>query len=1090
MEEFDRRYKKLNAAQKQAVDLIEGPGIVIAGPGTGKTELLSVRVANILKQTDASAESILCLTYTDSGVAAIRERLIGIIGKEAYKIAIHTFHSFGSEVISQNSDFFYHGADFNHADELKKNELITQILSKLNPRDILASKFNGKFTYQKDIANTISHIKRNGLTSSELLAVLDQNDLLIEKVNQIFSDLLQQRISKKTIEPLSGLLDQLHGINDRPQLPGVPPLSEIFVSALESALNEAQITNKTTTITAWKNQWFEHDANNKMVLKSTKRQLKLRSLANIYEQYISSMESSELYDFDDMILEVVHALEIYDDLRYNLQEKYQYIMVDEFQDTNLAQMRILRSLTNNPVQADNPNIVVVGDDDQAIYSFQGAEVSNILAFTNLYPSAEVITLVDNYRSSENILNGAREVIVQGVGRLENSLESVNKRLSANAKYPKDCVKIHKATDINSERNWIVKNIKKRIDNGANPEKIAVLVRHHNEVQPLLAYFEREKIPVNYERQDNVLEVDSIKIIEELARLLIFISQSSYDQVNGMLPKLLSHPMWQISPETLWQVGLDAYHNHKLWLEVLDNYPELLKIKKWFIETAAQIINMPMEQAIDLIIGNPQSTQNQDFLSPIYNYFFSPDELDKNPEQYLTHLDALSTLRAKLRDYQISKEPDLNDFINFIKLNRDNNIKISSHRKTIAADKAVNIMTAHKSKGLEFDTVYVTNAIDSVWGISARSISDKISFPENLTIAPAGETDDEKLRLFYVAITRARYELFVSYSELNDNNKNTLGVSFLSESSWEKETITEKPSIETATELAETAWYQPIIQPNNHDLKKLLKPSLENYQLSPTHLNAFIDLVNGGPKKFLLEQLLHFPSAKTPESCYGTAVHKTLQQAHNHITATGRRQPSEDILGNFETNLKAQYLNSDDFQKFLQKGIESLGIFLNANYDSFNQSQKTELDFARQGVIINQAKITGKLDLVDIDTKAKTVAVTDYKTGKPSSHWDNSDIKLHKYRQQLLFYKLLIERSRDYHTLNVTSCKMQFVEPDINNQIWSLDIDFNDLEISNLEKLIQAVWTHIINLDIPDIDKYGKTIKGVRQFEQDLIDGIV
>lgn len=1088
MDEFNKRYKKLNSAQRQAVDLIEGPAMVIAGPGTGKTELLSVRTANILAKTDTMAENILCLTYTDSGVNAIRERLIGILGKDAYRVAIHTFHSFGSEIINQNSDFFYHGAEFKHADELKQNELIAQVLSRLNPRDILASRQNGVFTQQKDIIKAISHIKRSGLTSSELVDVLDQNDLLIEKVNQIFSDILQTRISKKILPTLEQALQQIKTIGDRPRLATVPALSSIFSATLEKALSEAQLTGKTTPITAWKNKWFEHDTVYAMILKSTKRQQKLRSLANVYEQYLNLMNESGFYDFDDMILEVVHALEIYDDLRYNLQEKYQYIMVDEFQDTNLAQMRILQNLTNNPVQADTPNLMVVGDDDQAIYSFQGAKVSNILTFAELYPQSEIITLVDNYRSSADILQGAREVILQGEERLENSIESVDKQLSANANYFSSCVQIYKAANTNSERDWIVKNIKKQIKDGLDPSQIAVLVRHHSEVEPLLAYFARENIPVSYDKQDNVLEIDVVKEMEQLARLLLAISKSAHDEINAMLPEILSHPMWGIAPQKLWQISLKSYHARHLWLESLGDDPELAPVQTWLIETAGKIMHLPLEQALDLVIGSPKNSDKTEFSSPIYNYFFSSDQLAKDPEKYLTYLDALSTLRTGLRDYQASAQFTLADFILFMDLSRKNDIKISAHRKAFSSDNAVNVMTAHKSKGLEFDCVYVIDAIDSVWGRTARKRSDSIKFPENLNLAPAGETDDEKLRLFYVAITRARHELFISYAATNDSNKNTLGVAFLSGSSWTEKTIPETKNIESAAKLAETAWYQPIIQSQKSDLKTLLQPTLQNYQLSPTHLNAFIDLKNAGPDKFVLEQLLHFPTAKTPESCYGTAIHKTLQQAHDHISASGKRQPIEDILGNFETNLKNQYLEDADFQKFLQKGMESLRIFLDEKYSSFVKSQKTELDFKTQNVILGEAHITGKLDLVDIDTLAKTVRVTDYKTGKPSGKWVSSNIKFHKYRQQLLFYKLLVENSRDYHMLNVVDCEMQFVEPDLKNRILSLDIDFDHAEIERLQKLIQSVWRHVVSFDLPDVSGYSETMTGIKQFEQDLIEG--
>src|SRR5690606_12948661 len=134
---FQERLKKLNAEQLRAVNTIDGPIMVIAGPGTGKTELLSMRVANILQQTDTQPENILCLTYTDSGVYAMRKRLVEIIGERAYKVAIHTFHSFGSEVISQNREFFFNGAVFRPGDALATHQALNRILSSRSINDPL-----------------------------------------------------------------------------------------------------------------------------------------------------------------------------------------------------------------------------------------------------------------------------------------------------------------------------------------------------------------------------------------------------------------------------------------------------------------------------------------------------------------------------------------------------------------------------------------------------------------------------------------------------------------------------------------------------------------------------------------------------------------------------------------------------------------------------------------------------------------------------------------------------------------------------------------------------------------------------------------
>lgn len=400
---FLTRYKKLNANQAKAVDTIDGPVMVIAGPGTGKTELLSMRVANILQKTDTLAENILCLTFTESGASAMRERLAQIIGKDAYKVAIHTFHSFGTEVINQHGDYFYQGAHFQPADELATHQIVTSILDELDYTSPIVSKMNGDYTYLRDIIGSISDLKKSGLTSDELLEILDSNDQVLDLAEPKLAELFSQRINKNTRSGLEPIAHNVAAMS-RPQLPnGIASLSSTLALSMAHAIDEATETDSTKPITAWKNKWLTKNNDGAVIFKDRARHEKLRAVAYVYFQYLSRMQEAELFDYDDMILRVVHALEVFDELRFNLQEKYQYIMVDEFQDTNLAQMRVLASLTNNPAHGDTPNILVVGDDDQAIYSFQGADVSNILSFRELYPGAVLIPLVDNIAPEQQFL---------------------------------------------------------------------------------------------------------------------------------------------------------------------------------------------------------------------------------------------------------------------------------------------------------------------------------------------------------------------------------------------------------------------------------------------------------------------------------------------------------------------------------------------------------------------------------------------------------------------------------------------------------------------------------------------------------------
>jgi DNA helicase-2/ATP-dependent DNA helicase PcrA len=1092
--EYQKRYKNLNADQKQAVDATEGPVMVIAGPGTGKTELLSIRVAHILETTDTLPENILCLTFTDSGANAMRERLVGIIGKDAYKVAIHTFHSFGTEVINQYAQYFYEGAYFRPADDLSRYEIIKTIFENLGHNNVLNKKMNDDFTYLSDSLRVISELKKSGLTSDELLEILDANDSAIEKAEQLLVPIFATKISKSTADTLVKHTGAIRYSSGKNLLHGTVPLGSIIADSLDEAMSLAQFDNSTKPVTAWRNKWFTKNERGHFVMKSRDRQVKLRAISSIYEQYLARMQEAELYDFDDMILRVVHAIEIFDDLRFNLQEKFQYIMVDEFQDTNMAQMRIVNNLTNNIAHGDTPNIMVVGDDDQAIYSFQGADISNILNFQTNYSKTKKVVLTENYRSGGAILESARQIIIQGNDRLENRDKDLDKNLIAKVTDEPGVVTLVEVTTASEERHILVESIKERIKGGQAASSIAVFTRKHNEIEKLLPYFVRKSIAVSYDRRDNVLDQPPIKLIEQLSRILIWLYLGQHRDANTLLPELLSHPMWGIVPLSLWRLSLTAHANHSNWLDEMAINPEFTALHDWLVTTALSIPYTPLETILDIVIGKPRNTINTEgYISPLYLYFFGNDALQTHADDYIRYLEALRTIRTKLRSYHPIEVPTLLTFVEFIDLHRSIHSGISSMHSVLQSDDAVQLMTAHSSKGLEFDTVYIVNAIDTAWGERARSRVNLITYPENLPLAPVGDSSDERLRLFYVAMTRAKKELTISYSLSDDTAKSTSQASFLVGSDNEVVIVDPIHSKPQAIKTAEIRWYEPLIEPSSTALKDLLAVQLQHYKLSVTHLTNFLDVTRGGPQMFLLQNLLHFPQAMSPAASYGSAIHQALQRAHTYLSVHKERQPVEDILHNFETSLEDKHLAASDFETYLQKGSDHLQTFLSAQYATFTETQKVELDFAMQHVMIGNAHLNGKLDLIDTNAD-KTVIVSDYKTGKPSRSWsgkaDYEKIKLHNYKIQLQFYKLLIENSRDWSNYTVEQGIIQYVEPTVTGDIVELSANFDATEQKRLKKLIEAVWQHIVTLTIPDVSTYDQSIKGILAFEQDLIDGII
>ena len=1090
--DFEKRYSQLNAAQKEAVDLIEGPVMVIAGPGTGKTELLSVRTANILKKTDTLPGNILCLTFTESGAAAMRERLIDIIGKDAYKVAIHTFHGFGTEVINQNREFFYRGALFEPADDLNRYEILRSIFDELDYKNPLASTMNGEYTHQLDAAKVISELKRSGLTSDELLAVLEEAEAAIDFAERLIVPHITGTVSKTTKDKLATVTAELRARSDaETALFEVIPLIRAIVDGLAFTLEQAEIEHPTKPVTAWKKKWFVKNEKGEFIFKSRAHIIKLRALAYVYYEYLKKMEEEGLYDYDDMILQVVHAMEVHDDLRFNLQEKYLYIMVDEFQDTNLAQTRILRNLTSNPVNEGRPNLMIVGDDDQAIYSFQGAEISNILEFQDSYPTVQRVVLTDNYRSGDSVISTARSVIVQGNDRLENIYDDINKQLTGQ-KGSAGLVELYEAESIDHERHWIVDSIAKEIKSGTAPRDIAVLTRQHKEIQSLLPYFHRAGIAVNYERQENVLDQAPIIILEQLATVIVAIGNGLHAEANALLPELLAHPAWGIAPLELWQLSIDAYTSRRQWLEVMASSPRFLDIHSWLIELAALSQFTLLEPMIDRMIGRVEDTTVPAKNSPFFEYFFGQDKLAEHPSNYLDFLAALRTIRSKLREYHSKDTLTLESYLNFVTLHRRIGTMLSVSHVTETASDAVNLMTVHKSKGLEFQTVYIFNSVDNVWGEKARGMSRNINYPENLPLASVGDSADERLRLFYVAMTRAKTKLRISFSHADDKDKQTLIASFLTDIECQPLAIAPASSEERLIS-AELAWYEPLTT-STTDLLTLLKPSLEHYKLSATHLNNFLDVTHGGPQMFLLGNLLRFPATKSAAASYGTAIHASLQQAHIHVVATGEQKPIEDVLHDFEINLIKERLNPLDYTTYLQKGSEQLQTFLSERYDTFSARQKAELNFTGQEVFLDDAHLTGMIDIADINKEARTMTVTDYKTGKAVNSWSASaeydKIKLHKYRQQLLFYKLLVEHSRDYSQYTVTDGYLEFVEPNRSGEIATLSLSFDSEELQRFTLLVGKVWKHIIELDLPDTSVYEPTYKGLLAFEQDLLDDTI
>jgi ATP-dependent exoDNAse (exonuclease V) beta subunit len=476
-------------------------------------------------------------------------------------------------------------------------------------------------------------------------------------------------------------------------------------------------------------------------------------------------------------------------------------------------------------------------------------------------------------------------------------------------------------------------------------------------------------------------------------------------------------------------------------------------------------------------------------------------LHTQPELFYETLSHLTVLRARLRDHQATSETalTLQDLIDFVGMYEAADERMQSTSPYNQKADAVQLMTVFKAKGLEFEHVFLPSSQDEVWGSSSRSQSNRLTLPANLTpIRHAGATDDERLRILYVAITRAKLGLHITSVAQNYNGKATKHLKYLDEREQDDgsvksmalperaQTVRHDDTAPPAIELLELDWRRRhTAAVHQSSLSNLLESRLKQYQLSPTHLNTFLDLEYGGPERFFFTTILRFPEAPTLDGQFGNAIHETLEWVQHAVTERGSTPAIGEAIAYFTARMNAKKLVPSRIILEIEHGEKALAAYLTARSTIFKPTDKAEFTFKNEGVFIGKAHLAGKIDRLEIDTKNKTITVVDYKTGKSYSRWE-SDAKLHRYRRQLYSYKLLVEKSTTFAGYTVTHGRLEFVEPDKNNRINSLEIAFKNDELQHTKQLLVAMWQHVIRLNFPDVSNYDATLAGIRQFEQDLL----
>ncbi len=1088
---FKKRFLALNKAQKEAVNAIEGPVVVIAGPGSGKTELLSLRVANIICSTDARPQNVLCLTFTDSGAVAMRKRLYGLIGDSAYRVPIHTFHNFSVDIIERFPEYFYDGANLSPADVIVQREVLQTLFDNLS-RDNPIKKEHPEqgYIYLPAVHSAIGYLKKAGLTPEDFKVLLSENEKSFKKINNFLTKHLSARITKKDISYLKKHIPPFKKTRDF-GLGKVPLYEYVFFHSLAKALAEAEHSG-TQALSAWKSSWTSKDKEEKRVLKNFLSLPILYALQEVYRDYNEKMYCNGYYDFDDMLLQTISAFTKNQSLLSELQETYQYILVDEFQDTNDAQMRLLSLLIDAPVNEGRPNVMVVGDDDQAIFKFQGAEMGNFVRFIGSVRDPRIITLMLNYRSTPDILDASLSVIKKGEERLENIIPSISKALISSTS-AKGKIAYSAFEGSAEEYTFVAEEIQRLSAKGTPFKNIAVIGRKHVFLERLAPYLYARKIPVSYERQQDVLKERHIKELITIARFLSSVGRNNIQEADNLLPEILSFPFWGIQRETIWEISLTAYKEEKRWLEVMraSRNAKVQEVARFLLNIAVRSLSEPLEYILDDLIGShisllPKSAdekplrakKTKKFTSPFREYYFSSQKFSEHRAEYLVFLSSLRVFIDALREHKKGLPLKIDDLISFVDLHQKNGIILTDKSPFVTGKDAVTLLTAHKAKGLEFEAVFVLHCLESVWAGKERAL--KISFPKNLSIVPSPDSDDDYIRLFYVAMTRAKRMLYLCSHTFDSRGRETFPLGFLSSSF----SVSSIRAIQGGQISPPERFYQPVFV---KDEKALLKPLLENYTMSVTHLNNYLNIFHGGPQFFLEQNLLRFPQAKTPSNAFGTAMHKAVEILYRSLRKNGKIPTLKKFITFFTKALSAERLSARDFRIEQQRGEKALTLFYARKKEKFHSDHLIEVNFRRQGVVENDVPLSGKIDKMIVSNKE--IIVHDFKTGRVYSDWKGTTVyeklRLRGYARQLAFYKILVEKSRDFHNYSVRNGVIEFLEPS-RNTFQELSLEIDDELFQRTKALISAVYKKIMCLEFPDISQYKKNLQGVIDFEEDIL----
>jgi len=629
MDTFEKELNRLNAPQRAAVLQKEGPIIVIAGAGSGKTRVLTYRIANLMRQ-GVDAFHILALTFTNKAANEMKKRIADIVGNsEAKNLWMGTFHSVFAKILRFEADKLGYPQNFTIYDTQDSQRLINGIIK------------------EKELDKDVYKYKQ-----------------------------IQQRISS--------------------------------------------LKNNLITVRAYFN-------NPKLVENDAIR--KQPRFGEIYQEYVERCFKAGAMDFDDLLLKTNELLNVYPEVLAKYQNRFQYILVDEYQDTNHSQYLIVKALADR-----FHNICVVGDDAQSIYAFRGANINNILNFKSDYPEAKEYKLEQNYRSTKNIVEAANSVIEHNKVRLDKVVFTENEM--------GELIKVHRSPTDADEGRFVASSIfENKMQHQLANGKFAVLYRTNSQSRAIEDALRKRDIP--YRIYGGLSFYQRKEIKDMLAYLRLIINPNDEEA----LVRIINFPARGIGETTMEKLTLAANHYKKSIFEIMYNVNKLPELhinsttKQKLTDFVVMILNLQaLNQRANVFEVAEQVAKKTGLLQEF--------KKDGTPEG-IAKMENIEEMLNGMKDFVIGQEDVADSTGSLAEYLEDVSLATDSD-KEIGDDDRVALMTIHLAKGLEFPYVYIVGMEEDL-------------FPLAKSIQSRDELEEER-RLFYVALTRAEKQAYLTYAE--------------------------------------------------------------------------------------------------------------------------------------------------------------------------------------------------------------------------------------------------------------------------------------------------------------------------------------